>query len=636
MVIAIPHSPSCDFRQTWNWLVHLDLTTDKSRFKALIYSTPTVADIDGDGRSEIIFGTSLGLLYVVDGESGFVRRYFPMQFHEIQSQVAVADIVGDLNLEIIFGDMGGNVVCLNADGDVLWDAKVSGAVSQTPTIGDIDGDGDLDVVVTATYYAHDSMYHSKNPDGSGDANHRAERGCHIWAFDGATGEVLPLFPMSLPVGSVAVAPVVLVDLHDYSGSNEKSDEKLLQKDIAELLKVAEGDAEVMSEAQKQQAAGGDQSKKSKSRKRSHKLHSLSDPSVPPWVQTSSGHEAPPSPSLQTTSLILGGDKKASSANMRGGKSGKGSGLDEEVILQSIAKVLSREGADENIPEAAANASAGINAKKLFSEMSENRRRMKEKELLKHIRYRADSGALGLHLIVAAGDGHIYIIDGAKGCAERIDIGEHVYSMPLVDDLSQDGFLDLVVGTVNGQVLALETEIPYHPLNVWSAFPKHRGNGFTHGVSGVSIPAHEKKLLRYSDTFHRHEGGAISSDEGAEIESDEAGNWLPITFDIWDARGALFNPDADRHYDVTFSAGLNRRDHLVQKRFKSPGRYTVMIPVQPPDSFLLIIGMTNEHGQYFEDSVTISLCTQFYVWIKYIVCAPVLIFSLGLLFMKSST
>jgi hypothetical protein len=53
--------------EEWSWLVHLDLTTDKTKFKALIHSAPTVADLDGDGRSEVIVGTSLGLLYVLDG-----------------------------------------------------------------------------------------------------------------------------------------------------------------------------------------------------------------------------------------------------------------------------------------------------------------------------------------------------------------------------------------------------------------------------------------------------------------------------------------------------------------------------------------------------------------------------------------
>jgi hypothetical protein len=49
----------------------------------------------------VVLGTSLGLLYVLDGDSGFVKRFFPMQFHEIQAQVAVADVMGGPALEII-------------------------------------------------------------------------------------------------------------------------------------------------------------------------------------------------------------------------------------------------------------------------------------------------------------------------------------------------------------------------------------------------------------------------------------------------------------------------------------------------------------------------------------------------------
>ena len=74
-------------QETWSWMVHLDLTTDKTEFKAMIYGSPTVADLDANGQLEVIVGTSLGLLYVLDGQTGFVWRYFPMQFHQIQSQV---------------------------------------------------------------------------------------------------------------------------------------------------------------------------------------------------------------------------------------------------------------------------------------------------------------------------------------------------------------------------------------------------------------------------------------------------------------------------------------------------------------------------------------------------------------------
>jgi hypothetical protein len=596
-------------------MVHLDLTTDKTRFKALIYSTPTCADLDGDGRQEIIFGTSLGLLYVIDGENGFTHRYFPMQFHEIQSQVAVADVVGDLNLEIIFGDMGGNVICLGSAGELIWDAKVSGEVSQTPTIGDVDGDGDLDVVVTASFSFETSS-------GEAGGKKTMERGCHIWAFDGATGAVLPQFPMALPRGSVAVAPILLVDLHDYTRGVES---KMQSSDINDLAKND-------SEYSKKSSGAG------KQRGGSSKVRALSDPAVPPWIQSSRGHEAPPSPSLQTTSLILGTKRK----NVRVGEVATDSDVssNETAILQAMEKILKKgagAGSNPSVEEGSEIDKDDAKAKPAgvkfgVDSMFENIRQNKETELLKHIRYRADSGSLGLHMVVAAGDGHLYVIDGARGCAERIDIGEHVYSMPLIDDISQDGFLDLVVGTVNGQVMVLETEIPYHPLNAWSSFPKYRGNGFTHGVSGISVPSAEKEKLRYSDTFRTVKK---DSNFGSTIQVNEEGNWLPVTFDIWDARGSLYDPKTSstprRHYDVVFTMGTNRQEPLLRQRFSSPGRYTVLVPVEPPDSFLLVLGMTNEHGQYFEDAVYISLCRGFYVWIKYLISAPIMLM-VGALFL----
>lgn len=47
------------------WTVELDLSTDSVSFRAYIYSSPTVVDVDDDGFSEIVVGTSFGFLYVL-------------------------------------------------------------------------------------------------------------------------------------------------------------------------------------------------------------------------------------------------------------------------------------------------------------------------------------------------------------------------------------------------------------------------------------------------------------------------------------------------------------------------------------------------------------------------------------------
>lgn len=252
----------------------------------------------------------------------------------------------------------------------------------------------------------------------------------------------------------------------------------------------------------------------------------------------------------------------------------------------------------------------------------------------------DSTRTGLHLLVTAFEGHIYIIDGSapaakrkrtstekegkdlqKGedpsphvkCAQRIDIGEHLYSLPLLDDLTGDGYLDMVVGTLNGQLLSFESSVPFHPINAWDSFPKNRLNGFSQGDAGISIPQWEREKLKALQT--------------------KINRTLTIVIDLWDANYKETTSEetqAQAQYTVTVTRGSSLSEPLHTEKFDRPGRYTLSMEVQPPMNELLLLRMENAHFQHYDDSVHVSISSRFYIWIKYMVVAPVAIFCVPLM------
>ena len=534
-------------KEEWSWLVHLDLTTDKTKFNALIYASPTVADIDGDGRKEIIIGTSLGLLYVLDGDSGFTRRFFPMQFHQIQAQVAVGDIAGGPHLEMIVGDLVGNLVCVNGDGDIVWDARLSGAIYHAATIGDVDGDGRLDVVVSVA----------------------ALEGYQIYALEGETGKLLPQFPISLPASAEVSGPITLVDVYSYLSRETTAKTSFTAGVPGGTVTYNKGHSYSVSSA------------------------TYDDPYAPKWTADTRGHEPAPAPSE---------DVNAKSNAIDENEQDVGGG---ERKLSAIRGSL-KKGSEKGHLSEREYANEGISTEELKAFMTE-----------KKLTHRNDKSAQangGLHLLVPSFDGHLYILDGQHSCAERIDLGEHISSTPLVDDIDANGLMDIIIGTLHGTVHVLETQIPYHPLNAWTSFPKDRGNGFTHGQVGVSIPALEKKRLRYSDV----KGGPI----------------IEITFDIWDKR-THFVTDSDRStYTIVFTKGTNKMEPIYIQEFSQPGRYTVKIPVAPPGEDSLVLGLYTDHGLYFEDHVDVAISTRFYVWMKYLALFPLIVLCVPLLLLRS--
>ncbi len=116
------------------------------------YASPAVADLDGDGQAEAVWGGYD--LAVVNGATGALRASAP-NGSRIWPGVAVADLAGDGTLEIVVGrgsdqvtvyrpSLSGGVMTLSA----LWTRNpFGGGEVRTLAVADLDGDGPLEVIV---------------------------------------------------------------------------------------------------------------------------------------------------------------------------------------------------------------------------------------------------------------------------------------------------------------------------------------------------------------------------------------------------------------------------------------------------------------------------------------------------------
>ena len=147
-----PDTPSANWTLT-SLTTLVSTGTEPLRF----YGSAALADLDSNGTYEVIVGGNDGRVYVWDGSTTQSIFYgasgaWPCATGQmIESSPAVADIDDDGKPEIVVGSDDRRVYAWHADGSAVngWPCETGGPVFGSPALAEIDGQPGLEVVAVS-------------------------------------------------------------------------------------------------------------------------------------------------------------------------------------------------------------------------------------------------------------------------------------------------------------------------------------------------------------------------------------------------------------------------------------------------------------------------------------------------------
>ena len=126
-----------DGKKKWEYVIKKELGKeqlffmDEKKFKQ-ITAKPLIVDLDNDGKDEIIIGSEVGVLLVLDSKGKLLWSFSAKD--AIKSSSLVADVNNDKKLEVIFGSSDGFIYALNNKGKLIWKFEAKSGIECTPEV----------------------------------------------------------------------------------------------------------------------------------------------------------------------------------------------------------------------------------------------------------------------------------------------------------------------------------------------------------------------------------------------------------------------------------------------------------------------------------------------------------------------
>ncbi len=198
-------------------------------FEVATKSSPVVHDFDNDGSLDILYMDVFGGVHIIGSDGEEFITYDTTDALNINSSFAMADLNGNGTMDIVVASRTGIVTAIQTDGTPIFSLQTDTQHINSPIIGDIDGSGNPDIIVSGLdrkIYAFDHLGNLKSgfpvqlsgsiPSEMAVANIDGEPGMEIIAGSGngmlyvikGDGSNMDGWPVQLE-GSVTGAPTVL-------------------------------------------------------------------------------------------------------------------------------------------------------------------------------------------------------------------------------------------------------------------------------------------------------------------------------------------------------------------------------------------------------------------------------------------